>query len=371
MINRRDFLVATAGLVGAAVSQAVGGVACPPPLLTLDGTDTTSSACGGAAGLATLVSSMAANTWAPFTMGGLTASLMNPGGSPVITYLGKGLWDPIARKVIVICQAHGTNYESRELEWSESSNQWSQGPTPPVPDGSVSHGYYMATIDPVSQTRYWHVYGSHRMRRKNRGGSWSDTAQDNLDAVQITGGCEWNPHANGNVGGVVYGNIYGVATYNPNTNSWTKNLSNGSGITLGAYSQASFYDEASQCVFIGGGNGANTALTKITASGACSQVASAPERMGVPGTGSDYGGLLGPGWLASGGVAAAKPFLMGPSGAIYQYDTLANSWSGRISSRPYTSSDAIHFMTAIPTYGCVLFVYEASPNSFSAYVWKR
>lgn len=321
--------------------------------------------------LAVLAASMSPNSWASFsTMGTLSPSIIQPGDSPIDTFFGRGFYDTVAKKVVGIAQAHGTTYDSREIEYDVAANTWSSGPTPPIPNGSganPSHGYYNTTTDWLTGDRYFHVYGGRNQKRKANGGAWGNIDDDVLDSSTFSVGFEFNPYM-GTEGGLIAANIYGVSRWDKASNNSTQIT--GINTDIGDGSLVSAYDEDSQAVFFGGGGGAATKHWRVTSAGVLAARADFPANAGVPSSSSNTG-LYASAW------AGCKPILFAGSGAgVYEYTPGSNTWSSSVSTRPFSPSDNVWWLVVIPEdengdFGVIMFVYATNGTTGrAAYLYK-
>ena len=326
---------------------------------------------GAPTALAQLLATMSSNSWSAFNTTGLTPSLIEPGDSQVDTFFNQAKWNPIDKKVVAICQAHGTTYDSRELEWDDATNAWSPGPTPPVPSGQAnqSHGYYMNAVDPVTGDRYWHRYASHTQYRKPRGGSWSTIASDLLDSTSFSVGFEFNP-AIGTEGGLIAVSVYGISQWDKASEQSTQleplNTNYGDGDV------GSCYDPRSQAIYWTGGGGVDRAFWQIAADGTVTRKADVPSYVGVSSAGIRVS------MLVDGSRNHGPAHIDMSTGVVSEYNVATDTWA-QVSTVPAAvlnaiDNDNLYWHCAINDeergYDCVKLIYGTGATR-SAHIWNR
>jgi hypothetical protein len=304
----------------------------------------------GTSSLAQLAASMGAGQWANFSMGGMSTALLDAGSGHSITeFSARGHWDPVHKKIQYWGQGH---YAGEKLiTWDDATNQWSTGA--PAGFGGIGHGYYHLAMDPATGDLYLYGYGSHNVKKKPYGGSWSSIASFTGWTNQGMGGLEWLPSLNGGTGGLVFGDTLSLQTWNPATNSWTTRSSTLTGI--GSYHE--WIVAAAGSVYFGGGNGSST-VYKVSSTGSISAAPSTPVPAGV-----------------GNGIVMRHPdgnqmllFTQGSSGSVYRFN--GSSWVSH-GSHQIGGTTNLWFGVPISDYGVILFVaQDSSTDSPSAKVYR-
>jgi hypothetical protein len=346
-LNRRGFLLAAGGAGSSLLLNANAAVPCPPPIITVGGNSASSAACPtnipqGTSALAALAASMSSGQWANFSMGGMSAALLDAGNSHSITeYASRGHWDPVHRKIQFWGQGH---YSSEKLiTWDDATNQWSVG-TPAIA-GSIGHAYYHLAMDPTTGDLYLRAFGSTAVKKKPYGGAWVNITPFQNVSGQVAGALEWFPSANAGAGGLAFCDVKSVQTWAPTANAWSTRSSTLSG--LGNYHNWGV--AAGSSVYCGGGNG-STAMYRLDANGSVSAAPSTPITAGV-----------------GSGIVLRHPdgnhlllFAQGATGAIHRFN--GSSWATH-GTHQIGGTTNLWFGVPVSTYGVIVFVAQTNGAS--------
>ncbi len=294
--------------------------------------------------LGALANSMSSNSWADFSMGGLTLGLVDAGGGhSIVEFCARGHWDRLNKKIQFWGQGHNT--AEKLITWDDATNQWSVG-TPPA-FGGIGHAYYHLAMNQATGDLYLRQYSGAGIKRKLYNASWSNVASINNSYNQVAGGLEWFPALNSGAGGLVFCDTASAESSTATVSGWT--VRNGSlSPVLGPYHQ--WIAATTSFCYFGGGNG-SSAMFRMNASGAVAVQPSTPAQAGI--------------WAEAG----ASPVISHPNGTdILQLGSDPNggtisrfngtSWSSVGTMQIGTGLDQ-WFAVPIDTYGVVLFVAAA------------
>lgn len=269
---------------------------------------TVSIAAAPTSALGQLAASMSSNTWAQLTgISNQNATLGDSGGatSSKIPYCNSMPWNPVAKRIEVTGQDHGTSSSGPQLKYyHDTTNTWQLIPDNPT---GMTHGYNHSAIDNLTGDHYHAAYyngGSAflNVRRKLNG---SDTTWTLLPVITragleyagiAIGACWWSgtlslsgAGTSGNLlvfspeGAVGYSDRGNVSCYNPTTNAWFYN--NGTGRAPGSasnsYHAVAAYSTVKNVAVYGGGNSNTTKLWKFSSTGVVTAMTSAPVPVGA------------------------------------------------------------------------------------------
>lgn len=178
---------------------------------------------------------------------------LKDGATSTLTWSDSCGYDPINKKIRMICKKAGSGIYHRVITYDFATNSFSID----VDDGTLfptnGHGYDGNTCDPATGDHYFLPYNS-RIIKKLSGGTWTSLSQSPNVAVPAQS-IEWldnSPYGAGllHVGG---GNV-GCAFYNGSW-AWSINTSyKVGGVGWGAYHHFAKYNPVHDCTLIGGGN---------------------------------------------------------------------------------------------------------------------
>lgn len=340
--------------------------------------------------LATLVSGMTSGTWSTWTGGALSSTLTSPSGAdPVISNGTTCNWDPVRNWLSYYGHGH-TGGQSLVLDYVDSTNTWGNANPPPIATGGTqTHQFLGQTIDSVTGNLYWfdgNQQSSHIWQRI--GTSWTDLGLLPQGQHGQFNGAAFNPNY-GTSGGAFFGGYYGIDVYDVHAGSYTL-INSGfgaGGLTIGDPSNGQqtfgFYDVTAQAVYFGTVDGSvnSKALVKVASNGTCTQKSALPANVAINTSSSLSQGQLVDGYTSTSTISGQNtsgtvrpPLLIVPSGAMYSYNSGADTWStvAGVTNPDATNANNGMFMGVCPAYDCAfLFGQSDSSGGMTAHVFKR
>lgn len=380
-LTRRSVL---AGLLASAAARAMA------PL----GGATPGGGGGPLSSLATLISGMASQTFARWTAGDISSSIINPGLSdPVCSNSSRCNWDPIGKKIQFYGHGH-TGQQSLMCDFTDATSTWSNAGTPPVASNPVdnSHQWTGQTGDPITGDVYfWWAGGSAGSpgvyRRLQGSNSWTSLpSSPSGDGHGEGKGATFNPHF-GTSGGLYLGSSYGIDVWDVHNASWSNQWPGGlsGGIVIGDSSgfegTPGFYDETAQAVYFCGGNSPSSeSNARCTKAGVTTQRANLPGPAGFPAAFNSQGivvdGYVSTCTLSGYNTAGTvrPPMLIIPGGSCWEYNSTSDTWNviSGLTAPNYTQTNAGYFGGNVPLYDCVTaFAQTGGNGDMSAYAMRR
>jgi hypothetical protein len=296
----------------------------------------------GTSALARLAASMAPGQWASFTMGGMSAALLDVGDGihSITEWANRGHWDPVHKKIQF--WGHGHYSPEKLITWDDATNVWTGDPGP-VFGQDIAHGYYHLALDPATGDMYLRAFNSTSVKKKPYGGAWTSIASFANIGRQVASGLEWFPALHGGRGGLVFIDVLSCQTWDPATNRWTTRSSTLTG--MGALHN--WIAAAGGYVYFGGGNGSRV-MYRLAADGTLTSAPSTPLEAGI--------------WSAAGAAPVLShpdgsqllQFAPGSTGAIYRFN--GSAW---VAHGTHQIGPAQWVGTPISDYGVVLFFAQA------------
>lgn len=318
--------------------------------------------------LAGVTGPLASGAWGSLTTLGITEQMITRGDSDSIySYTRNGVWDPVLNRIYFWGATHGSLQLKREIRYIETSNTWEvDHDGMPMADGEQepSHGFHHFAIRPSDGRQYLRHYDSATVSTRMPGVTpWSTLASipdTKFWNWGLSNALQWHPGINGGSGGLVFCGARSVYAHNNAIpGSWTR-IHDQANLMGTEYGNVSALNRTDNCVYFGG---TNNAFFRVNADGTVVPRANLPEVVGTDST--SQGCLFGGG---SSGV-----FVMGSSGAVYEYNVGTNTWSGQISTRPFSAFEDRYFAVSLPDHGAVGFMYivNAFQPSTTMHIFKR
>ncbi len=275
-------------------------------------------------------------------------------GDNILNFADRGLWNPHTREVHFIGKGHLR--EPKHIVYSEATHRWSIEPLPSWAYGmwALGHGYEHSAIDPSTGNIYLRLFNSTSIYRWSR-----QTKQWTLlpagPNTAVAAAIEYFPE----MGGLVYVGGGEVHFYSESQGRWSRLAS---GLTMGPYHNVASYNPVHRVVIFGGGNGSNR-LYRLNASGAITEIRSAPANVGILAS------------VFTVDPASGRHLLFTSGGGFFEYDVVADNWSSRSASNVLmfnSNANRILYRVAVPvvSLGVVKFLgYDG--NSSATYVYKH
>jgi len=222
--------------------------------------------------------------WANFTMGGLTAALVDAGGTStpsLLTFAARGVWDSAHRKLQFAGTSHTGGAFIQDagglITWDDATNQWTKE-SYNWSSEDPGHSYYHVTVNPNTGDLYFRKFNSAQIRRRVYGNtgqsSWQQVANHPNAANQVAGGLEWFPQLNNGGGGLVFVDQVGASWSNAALTSWNTTPT----IMSGGYHN--WIARAGGFVYWGGGD-KSSAMYRLSPTGAAAAMPDTPLQAGV------------------------------------------------------------------------------------------
>jgi hypothetical protein len=348
----------------------------------LSNTHTLSISAAAGSTLAAAAAALGSNQWGSITTVGYTSALItgSAGDDSIISWGRKCYWDAPRGRLLYYGISHNGSGSlggvSRIIKYVESTNTWSVendnvAADPNYPLGGGNHGY--------DQFAYRPTDGQLFIKRSKTGRVFTRTATNTTNSwtelTTIPGvenwefgtadALQWHPGLNGGSGGLVHCGPAAIYISNAAVSSWTV-LRSATG-TSGLLSMQGINNQLdSNNVYIGGGSG-NTIMWRIAANGTLTQQGNTPVAYSVnPWPMSGAGSLFrGPG--------TQKPFIIRADGTINEYTFSSNSWSGTITTIPFSPDQGLYIGGPIDELNVSVFMYNTgsiTPSS-TMWIWKR
>jgi hypothetical protein len=392
-MKRRNFLLASTGMAGTFMAQQVrAAIPCPPPQITVGGTNIVSATCptiaatSGTSVLASVAASMAPGTWARLNADNQDAALgVGSISGTMIHYCNSMPWNPMTKVIEIIGQDHG--YPSlRHVRYVESSNQF----VLVADDAGLGngHGYDHNAVNPYTGDLYDRLYsgftGQISVKKKANGATSFTSIPSVAAADQVSiGTCWWSGPFNGagNQGCFMVfnsGNGQGtandgqIAAYDPLTNTWFYSQEGrapfyGSGAT---YNSLIEYSAKKNVAVYGGGNVAPSKLWRLSS-----------DRSFVPMPDVPAGKAVG----IERGLFVDEPvtgnFLLLSAGELWELNpTGTGTWTALTGARkppagvgipgPGATTQAM-VCTSIPAYGVVAYITQPNQANGTFFLYKH
>jgi hypothetical protein len=401
-MKRRNFILASSTIAsGLFSSQSKAAIPCPPPLVSLDGSTTTTSCTASsnevtssASLLGVRASSMSPGTWAVLTPANDQNAILGVGSisGSMIHYCNSMPWNADAKCIEILGEDH--NWGSvRYARYNAASNSFSLVTNDVGLGAAVMHGYDHWTINPFTNDIYHRQYsldtGSIHTFVLKAGSSGPPTALPTVPSAQgaeqvAIGSCWWSGSFSGagaQGSHMVYnsGNALNLATdgqvvaYNPLTNTWFYNrdgMAPFSRATASTYHSVMEYSSVKNVAVYGGGGGAPNKLWRLNADGSRTAMPDVPSGKAV---GIQLGNLV--------CDPVTGNFLLLSAGELWELNpTGSGTWTKQTGSRippsgvgipgPGTLKDGV-ISCSIPDYGVVAYIKQTNSAGGTFYLYKH
>lgn len=390
-MKRRNFLLASTGITGGLLAHAARAAEpCPPPQITVGGSNIVSAVCGvtapsGSSSLSALAASMQPGTWARLNAANQDATLgVGSISGTMIHYSNSMPWNPMSKSIEIIGQDHGYPY-LRHVRYVESGNTF----VLVADDAGLGngHGYDHNAVNPYTGDLYNRLYsgftGQISVKRKLNGASSFTSIPSVPAADQVAIGTCWWSGAFAGAGSqgcfVVFnsGNGQGNANdgqmlaYDPLTNAWFYSQEGrapyyGSGAT---YNSLIEYSAKKNVAVYGGGNVAPTRLWRLNADRSFIAMPDVPagKQVGVQ-----------KGLLVDDPVTGN--FLLLSAGELWELNPAGTgTWTPLTGSRtppagvgiPGGTNPTAMICCALPAYGVVAYITQPSQANGTFFLYKH